>query len=202
MRRFIIAGFVASTVLAAGTGNAGQSFVSVGNGGNFFGPSTWFVRDQGDVVVWQFDGFGHTVTQGTTGSELTWVFNTNPLGGSQGAGNFFSWKTDRPTVSYYCKPHFAFNMKGSITVVGSTQQEADFRINEVRYDGVGSNFVEIMNRGDGAGDLQGFRLVINGVASTPWTVSTPVSPPARWRSTRRTPSPARSAAATCSPTRR
>ena len=176
MRRFIVGCLAASIALAARDGNAGQSFVSVGSLGNVFTPPNGFVRDQGDVVVWRFAGSGHTVTEGTSGSGVSLVFNTNPAGGSQFAGSFFSWKTDRPTVSYYCTPHFPFNMKGSITVVGSTQQEADFRINEVRYDGVGSNFVEITNLGDGAGDLQGFRLAINGVASTPWAASTPVLP--------------------------
>jgi len=157
--------------------HAGEIFVTVGVPTNRFSPQNAFFRDVGDVVVWNtFTASMHTVTQGTTGNETSWAFNTNPLGGTAFAGSFFSWKTDRTSVSYYCKPHFAFSMTGTAQMVGSIVLEADFRINEVRYDGV-ANFIEITNLGDAAGDLNGFRLSINGSTTIrPWVTATNVAP--------------------------
>jgi hypothetical protein len=68
-------------------------------------------------------------------------------------------------------------MTGDIVVPTSPLPAmADFRITEVRFDDIGSNFVEIANLGTGNGNLNGFRLSINGSNPvTHWSVSTPVA---------------------------
>ncbi len=179
MRRVCVACFVVSAVLAARVGDAGQVFVNVGGGLNTFNPANVGVLNQGDHIVWRFLSSGHTVTQGTSGSGTGGIFNTDPAGlTTQTAGAFFSWKTDQlGVVPYYCRPHFFSGMKGNISIPVNGTQEADFRITEVRYDGVGSNFIEIANLGDADGDLNGFRLSINGNAAIrPWSTPTPVGP--------------------------
>ncbi len=171
-RRFALSAFIVAAALAVARGAvAGQAFVLVDS--DFFQDTrsltaTTNTLNEGDVVIWRWVQSGHTVTSGTTGSAAgDGKFNSDPSGTTtHNLGTLFSWKTTSGTVSYYCRPHFAFGSTGTINVGVPATQEADFRITEVRFDGAGSNFVEIANLGDAVGDLAAFRLVINGTATT------------------------------------
>ena len=157
---------------------AGQVFVSVGCPAFSFSPKAASVLGHGDFVIWTWVASSHTVTSGTSGSVAgDGIFNSDPGGLTHGIGTVFAWKTDREgSISYYCRLDFVtHNMKGSISVPGPGNPVADFRITEVRFDGVGSNFVEISNLGGADGDLNAFRLSINGAAPvTPWNTSKPL----------------------------
>jgi plastocyanin len=144
---------------------AGQVFVEVGLSGNTFSPPNTAVLDHGDIVVWHWTGTNHTVTSGVSGTAAgDGTFTSMNLGVGQTPGTMFSWKFGpNGPYSYYCKPHFPFNMKGTVSFQGAGAQVADLRLTEVRYDGVGLNFVEIANLGDINADMNGFRLVINGI---------------------------------------
>ncbi len=174
----------AAIVLAlAGRAGAGQVFVSVGSPQFAFAPTNAGVAGVGDFVIWTWFSNAHTVTSGTTGSTAGDLnFNSNPLGGSFNTGTVFAWKTSGGGVfPYYSRPDFVTRMmKGSIVVPDATPVVADFRITEVRFDGAGSDFVEIANLGADPGDLNAFRLSIGGAAPlTPWTASTPLASGAR-----------------------
>ena len=162
---------VAATLALTRGAVAGQVFVLVNS--DFYQDtrsltSTTTTLNAGDVVIWRWVQSGHTVTSGTTGSPAgDGKFNSDPSGTTtHNLGTFFSWKTTSGTVPYYCRPHFALNMKGTINVGVPAASVTDFRITEVRFDGVGSNFIEITNLGNAVGDLAAFRLVINGTATT------------------------------------
>jgi hypothetical protein len=172
---------LAALVALTGTAAAGEVFVSVGSPPYSFDPKAAEVLYRGDVVIWTWASDQHTVTSGTNGSVAgNGIFNSNPAGGTRNTGTIFAWKTDREGAIQYYSAGTDFslhNMKGTISVPGAGPPVADFRINEVRFDGVGSNFVEIANLGDAEGDLREFRLGINGGAPfTPWTTSTPLLP--------------------------
>ena len=174
--RLVVA--VAALVALAQNVTAGQVFVSVGSPGFSFSPKAASVLGHGDFVIWTWVASSHTVTSGTSGSVAgDGIFNSDPGGLTHGIGTVFAWKTDREgSIPYYCRLDFVtHNMKGSISVPGPGNPVADFRITEVRFDGVGSNFVEISNLGGADGDLQAFRLSISGAAFvTPWNTSTPL----------------------------
>jgi plastocyanin len=165
MRRFSLGTLVVAALIAhAPRARAGQVFVDVGGTINRFTPANVSVLDHGDIIVWHWSASGHSVVSGVTGSVAgDGNFDSNTLGGTQVAGSLFSWKYGlSPSYSYYCVPHFGFGMKGTATFQGTGALVADLRLTEVRYDGLGSNFVEITNLGDVNADLNGFRLVING----------------------------------------
>jgi len=165
MRRLPLCTIVAATLLVhAPLARAGQVFVEVGQSGNTFSPPNSAVFDHGDIIVWHWAGtMKHTVTSGVSGSAAgDGTFTSMNLGLGQNPGTMFSWKFGPGgPYSYYCTPHFGFNMKGTVSFQGAGASVADLRLTEVRYDG--SNFVEITNLGDANADLNGFRLVINGV---------------------------------------
>ena len=165
MRRLPLCTIVAATLLVhAPLARAGQVFVEVGQSSNTFSPPNSAVFDHGDIIVWHWAGtMKHTVTSGVSGSAAgDGTFTSMNLGLGQNPGTMFSWKFGPGgPYSYYCTPHFGFNMKGTVSFQGAGASVADLRLTEVRYDG--SNFVEITNLGDANADLNGFRLVINGV---------------------------------------
>jgi len=165
MRRLPLSTIVAAVLLVhAPLARAGQVFVDVGGATLRFTPANVSVLDHGDIIVWHWLNGGHTVTSGVIQSVAgDGNFNSSTLGSLQVANTFFSWKVGPLSYSYFCQPHFGFGMKGTINFQGAGAQVADLRLTEVRYDGVGSNFVEIANLGDVKADLNGFRLVINGV---------------------------------------
>lgn len=166
MRRFPLRLLVVTALLAhAPLARAGQVFVEVGSPVNKFTNPNVSVLDKGDIVVWHWAASGHTVTSGVTGSIAgDGNFDSNTIAGTQVAGTLFSWKYGpNLSYSYYCVPHFGLGMKGTASFMGIGAQVADLRLTEVRYDGVGLNFVEIANLGDVNADLNGFRLVINGI---------------------------------------
>ena len=170
-------------VALAQNASAGEIFVNVGSPIYSFVPQSAEVLNQGDFVIWTWFSSVHTVTSGTSGNAAgNGIFNSDPAGGTHGTGAVFAWKTDREgSIPYYSRPDFVVhNMKGSIVVPGVNPPIADFRITEVRFDGVGSNFVEISNLGGADGDLNAFRLSVNGTAPvTPWNASTPLPAGAR-----------------------
>jgi plastocyanin len=153
-----------SLVLARGS-IAGQVFVQVNS--NFFQNTSVATLTAGDHVIWHWAASGHTVTSGNPNTGVkSGLFDSNTLGGTRNANTFFSWKTTGTSpVSYFCQPHRP-PMQGSIVFPVALTQEAELRITEVRFDGAGSNFVEIANLGDADGDLASFRLVINGAVTT------------------------------------
>ena len=167
MRRVACVVLAAAALAVARGAVAGQVFVNVAPGSNIFSPSTVATLNTGDHVIWHWAAGGHTVTSGNpnTGTK-SGLFDSNVSGGTQALGTVFSWKTSGTSpVSYFCQPHHP-GMQGSIVFPIGATIEADFRITEVRFDGVSLNFVEIANLGDDVGDLAGFRLVINGTATT------------------------------------
>jgi plastocyanin len=69
----------------------------------------------GDSVTWRWDGGSHSVTQGTTpdpSQDPTRLFDS----GVKSSGTFGYRFTSAGTVPYFCRPHFASGMKGTITV--------------------------------------------------------------------------------------
>jgi plastocyanin len=168
MRRFPLRLLVVASVavlVQAALARAGQVFIEVGNPVNRFTPNSVSVLDKGDIVVWHWAASGHSVVSGSTGTGIPdGNFSSNVSGGTQAANALFSWKYGpNANYSYFCVPHRVVGMTGTITFQGSGAQVADLRLTEVRYDGVGLNFVEIANLGDVNADLNGFRLVINGI---------------------------------------
>jgi plastocyanin len=177
---------LAIAVLAGGAG-AGQVFVAVGvlPNQNRFLPTPAGMNAQGDFVIWTWVTNSHTVTSGPLGSP-NGIFDSDPGGTTtHGAGSVFAWRTDRTgNIPYFSRPtaDLASQMKGTIVVPDALPPAmADFRITEVRFDNVGSDFIEIANLGTGDGNLRGFRLSINGSdpPTSPWTVSTSVAPDGR-----------------------
>ena len=166
MRRLELSALITAAALAVARGAAaGQVFVNVQS--NFFTSGTVATLNTGDHVIWHWLAGGHTVTSGnpSTGTK-SGRFDSNLSGGTRSLGTLFSWKTSGTSpVSYFCQLHRP-GMQGSIVFPMVGTAEADFRITEVRFDGVSLNFVEIANLGDDVGDLAGFRLVINGSATT------------------------------------
>jgi plastocyanin len=142
---------------------AGQ--VRVNLSGMSFTPATVTVN-QGDHVVWVWQGGIHSVTSGTDGSEAgDGIFNSGTVTtGTPGANSAFSWKTDRLGVRpYYCVVHFP-DMAGTITVqAGTSVSVPDFRITEVLYHAAGNlDLIEIQNMGKASGDLGRYRIAIPG----------------------------------------
>jgi plastocyanin len=69
----------------------------------------------GDSVTWRFEGSNqHTVTEGSGPSDPNPDFNS----GLRDSGTF-GWRFNSAgTFQYYCQPHFAMGMRGTITVTG------------------------------------------------------------------------------------
>jgi plastocyanin len=78
---------------------------------NRFSPSSVTIQ-VGDSVTWRWGAGGHSVEEGTSLNNPTPLFNS----GVKPSGTF-GWKfTSAGTVRYFCRPHFASGMKGTIRV--------------------------------------------------------------------------------------
>ena len=82
---------------------------------NQFSPSVVSIT-VGDSVTWRWEGSNtHTVTQGTSPTvppDAQKLFDS-PF---KSSGTFGYRFTDVDTVQYFCRPHFAMGMKGTIRV--------------------------------------------------------------------------------------
>ncbi|MEY2491587.1 MAG: hypothetical protein QOH24_538 [Verrucomicrobiota bacterium] len=88
--------------------------VTVGAGGFVFGPSSVTINT-GDTVLWTWASSGHSVTSGSPGMPSgLW----DSLIRNQGATFTRTFNT-AGSFPYYCVPHGAFGMVGSVTVVGA-----------------------------------------------------------------------------------
>jgi plastocyanin len=93
-----------------------------GGGGTFNGTirvvdNQFIPRDvtisAGDSITWSFQGNAqHTVTEGTSPNDPSHLFDS-PL---MSSGTFGYHFTSEGLVNYFCRPHFAVNMRGTITV--------------------------------------------------------------------------------------
>ena len=94
------------------TAPAGNT-VTVGGTGFVFSPATLKVK-VGDTVTWQWAAGGHSVTSGDSAAcTPDAVFDSKV----QAAGFTFTQTfTKAGTVNYFCAPHCAAGMKGSIVV--------------------------------------------------------------------------------------
>jgi len=69
----------------------------------------------GDSVTWRWAGGSHSVTQGTTpdaSQDPTRLFDS----GVKSSGTFGYRFSSAGSVPYFCRPHFASGMKGTVTV--------------------------------------------------------------------------------------
>ncbi|HEX5132603.1 MAG TPA: plastocyanin/azurin family copper-binding protein [Candidatus Krumholzibacteria bacterium] len=70
----------------------------------------------GDSVTWRWEGsHSHSVTQGTTpdaSQDPSRLFDS----GIKNSGTFGYRFTAAGSVPYFCRPHFAIGMKGTVTV--------------------------------------------------------------------------------------
>lgn len=79
---------------------------------NSFSPKTVTIA-VGDSVTWQWVGSNsHTVTHGTSPSNLGGLFDEGP----KSSGTFGYRFTSAGSVPYFCIPHFDMGMTGTITV--------------------------------------------------------------------------------------
>ena len=118
----LIAGLV-STMVAASASAAITHNVSVGPGGSFtFSPDSLTI-EVGDTVSWLWASSNHNVISGLPGSPTPYFFSGSP----DVIGNTYSVLFDQPFLDantvidniydYYCFPHAAFGMVGSIQVI-------------------------------------------------------------------------------------
>lgn len=175
-----IAVFLAAFLVCAAPALAGQRRVDVSS--NFFNDST-LTANVGDQIVWVWTAGSHTVTSGTEGTSLgDGDFNTPLMGG---AGKAFTWKVpvgSTGTKRYYCFPHFnpgsPSGMRGRIDFSVSPVAVSEFRITEVRFSTAhDSDFVEVTNLGDAAGDLGRYRISVTSATQltlTPTNLAVPV----------------------------
>jgi len=85
------------------------------SGDHRFSPVSVSIQ-QGDTVKWTWRGSGHSVTSGTPGHP-SGLFDS----GINNSGHTFSHTFSDPgTISYYCIPHGAFGMTGSVIVAAAT----------------------------------------------------------------------------------
>lgn len=95
--------------------------VTVGAGGGFsFSPSTVSIK-VGDTVRWTWGGTGHTVTSGTGGVADNKFCSPSDTGcataAASTAGAVYSHTfTTAGSFPYFCAPHAAFGMTGTVTV--------------------------------------------------------------------------------------
>ena len=85
------------------------------SGDHSFSPVSVSIQ-QGDTVKWTWKASGHSVTSGTPGSP-SGLFDS----GINNSGHTFSHTFSDPgTLQYYCIPHGASGMTGSVTVAAAT----------------------------------------------------------------------------------
>ncbi len=79
-----------------------------------FSPSSVTIA-VGDSVTWRWAGGSHSVTQGTTpdpSQDPSRLFDS----GVKSSGTFGYRFTSAGTFPYFCRPHFASGMKGTVKV--------------------------------------------------------------------------------------
>ncbi|HYM80686.1 MAG TPA: plastocyanin/azurin family copper-binding protein [Candidatus Limnocylindria bacterium] len=149
----------AAMLLAAPIAGAGQ--VRINASGMSFTPPT-APLNLGDHAVWVWTSGSHTVVSGTTGTTAgDGRFNSG--GGTNGVIQArFSWKTNQlGSLPYYCTPHFADGMTGTLSVSGSGIAVSDFRVTEVQFNVPGGqDLIEIANVGDVTGNFGRYRLSV------------------------------------------
>lgn len=154
-------------LVLAGSAFAGQARVGVATGGLLqFTPASLTVNP-GDQVFWIWQFPGHSVTSGTTGTSAG-DGNFRSSTSSNGSGTAFFWKSAASgSFPYYCFPHFAFNMKGTVSINPSgTSNVADFRITEVEFGAAGgADRVQISNLGTNLEFFDMFRITSQAGAS-------------------------------------
>jgi plastocyanin len=117
--------------------------------------------NQGDHVVWVWDGGNHDVTSGAGGA-ADGIFGSATMGSINDA---FSWKADRTgTLDYFCSVHFGFGMFATLTIdAPGSHNVSNFRITEVQYnEATNKDRIEITNLGGDSGDLGRYRISVNG----------------------------------------
>ena len=117
MRKAILIAF-SITVAAASAPTAQAALHVVDQVGLEFQPADLTV-DQGDTVRWVWSGGTHTVTNGTGGDDddAGTLFDASLTSGSTTFDYVF---TAAGTYPYFCRPHEALGMKGTITVDETT----------------------------------------------------------------------------------
>ena len=113
VRAAVLAVVVAAGVLAgAGSATAATVIVTVGPGGDFsFSPSDVTIN-QGDTVQWVWQSNGHSTTSGSNcTANGTWDSGTRNT-----PATFSHTFNSSGTFPYYCNPHCALGMTGSVTV--------------------------------------------------------------------------------------
>ena len=121
MTRLVLVGLIAVALALAvvGFAQAETHVVTVRN----FADLANLTITEGDVVRWEWESGGHTVTSGTGPSDPNAgeLFNA-PMNSSN---QVFEFTFDEPgTFPYYCIPHFASGMTASVTVEEETPVEA------------------------------------------------------------------------------
>lgn len=96
------------------TSAATKHTVDVGPGGNNFAPASLTIK-VGDTVEWTWKSDAHTVTEasGTGCTPRTGGFDS---GLRNNGATFTRTFNAAGTVNYFCTPHCALGMKGTITV--------------------------------------------------------------------------------------
>ena len=118
----LIAGLV-STMIAVSASAAITHNVIVGPGGSFtFSPDALTI-DVGDTVSWIWEASNHNVISGLPGSPTPYFSSGSPAA----IGTSFDVLFDQPFLDantvidniydYYCFPHAAFGMVGSVRVI-------------------------------------------------------------------------------------
>ncbi len=157
-RRLLMHAFAVLAALVLTVAIAGARQRRIDLSGFSFTPSA-ATLNQGDHAVWIWVGGTHSVFSGANASP-DGIFGS----GGSGAGQTFSWKSDRTgTLDYFCGFH-GLSMVATLDLVasGATASLSDFRITEVQYTAAGNaDLVEITNLG-ATGDLGKYRLKISG----------------------------------------
>jgi plastocyanin len=107
----VLAAFAALAACAAlaGPAMAADQTVTVGAGGDRFGPAAVTIN-QGDTITWSWRDSGHNVYSNAGQSE---TFRSEYL---SNGGTFQKTFTQTGTFSYVCQPHAGDGMRGTVTV--------------------------------------------------------------------------------------
>ncbi|MFO0829457.1 MAG: plastocyanin/azurin family copper-binding protein [Phycisphaerales bacterium] len=126
--------------------NASAATINVTQQSLTFNPRT-VTAAPGDTVVWHWTSLSHTITSGVNCTP-SGLFNM-PLTNLTPTQSFtIPVGTQPTTIDYFCSPHCAFNMKGSIIVVAPPPPSPD-----IDGDGcVGASDLGILLGAWGSGD--------------------------------------------------
>ncbi len=124
---------LAATLTLAASATAGAETVIVQQIGNTFSPRDITIA-VGDTVRWVHNGGSHSVTEGNDGTvNGNEAFHSWLLGGSTATFEVvfdaaFLAANPRPgdMYRYFCLPHFAMDMKGTVSVVTGTPWYSSF----------------------------------------------------------------------------